>query len=232
MSADDPGAVLEHRSLETLLQPDTVIEGGHYIAGEAVDSLCEWSWEKAVELYAQASRLGMPGIGLMLLVEDFNVAAAERNHYHANYQLPPSYRRALDARHVDPDTVIVTWETQLRNRANGDLRRRLKPRLTWQGDGYITRAQDGTQRRVTRGTVPVCNFIMARYIADKDRLYKNSLNLYDLKWECESNGGVVVSRSLYDTQITVFNAFVTPALQIGFVVRHQKREPSVLIQTA
>ena len=226
MPAKKPVTVLDDCSLETLLRPDTVIEGGHYVAGETIDPVCEWSWEKAVELYARASQLGLPGMGLMLLIEDFTVATAERGRYRASYQLPTAFRRVLGRHRVDLDTVLVTWEVQLRNRAHGDLRRRLKPRLTWQDDGYFAHVQDGTQRRVTQGVIPVCNFIMARYIAEKDRLFKNSLNLYDLKWECQSGGGVVVSRSLYDTRITVFNAYVTLAQEIGFVVCHQECEPS------
>jgi hypothetical protein len=226
MARNIPVTVLENRSLEDLLQPETVIDGGHYVAEETIDPVCEWSWERAVELYAHAARLSMPGIGLMLLIEDFVVPTSERGLYRSNYQLPTVYRRTLDHHRVDQGVVTVAWEVQLRNRAHGDVRRRLKPRLSWQDDGYFTRAQDGVQRRVTFGTIPVCNLIMGRYIAEKDQLFKHSLNIYDLKWECPSGGGVAVSRSLYDTRINVFNAYVTPSLEIGFVLCHQVREPS------
>ena len=225
MARNIPATLLESCSLEELLQPETVIDGGHYVAEEAIDPVCEWSWERAAELYARATRLGMPGMGLMLLIEDFLVPASERDLYRSKYQLPAVYRRTLDRHRVDQDVVTVAWEVQLRNRAHGDVRRRLKPRLSWQDDGYFTRAQDGAQRRATMGTVPVCNLIVGRYVAEKDRLFKNSLNIYDLMWECQSSGGVAVSRYLYDTRITVFNAYVTTSLEIGFVVCHPEREP-------
>jgi hypothetical protein len=224
MSTENPVSVLDDCPLETLIQSDTVIEGGHYIVGETVDPLSEWSWEVAVKLYSQASRLGMRNIGLELLIEDFAVRPSERERYRASYRLPAAYRTTLNHYRVDPATVTPVWEVQLRNRAQGDLRRRLKPHVHWNDDGYFIKAQNGIQRRITYGTVPTCNFIMARHIAEKGRRFKRSLNVHDIKWECQSNGGVTTSRPLYGTQMTVINAYVTPNRKIGFIVQHQERE--------
>lgn len=220
MPTDSSVTILQDCSLESLLAPGTVIEGGHYVVGEEIDPVCQWSWERAVGLYARAARLGIPDTALMLLIEDFVIATDDRQAYRAGYRLPAAYRAALDRHKLDERTVKIVWEVQLRNRAHGDLRRRLKPSLTWREDGYFAKTSGGFQRRVTQGTVPVCSFIMARYIADKDRRFTTSLNVYDIKWECQSGGGVVVSRSLYDTHITVLNAYVAPTCDVGFVVRH------------
>ena len=61
---------------------------------------------------------------------------------------------------------------------------------------------------------------MARHTKEKDRLFKYALNLYDMKWECQSKGGVVVSRELYDSSITVFNVYITLSCRIGFAALH------------
>src|SRR6266566_3921849 len=209
MEQNTPVTVLVDCPLETFLQDETVIEGGHYVIGEPIDSVGEWTWEKAVELYSNAIMRGLKNIGLMLLIEDFAVETSARDQYRSDYRLPLAYQNSLDRHQVESGDVTVVWEVQLRNRARGDLRRRLKPRISWQDDGYFLRSDQSVNRRVTQGTIPVCNLIMARHIAEKDRRYRHSLNLYDIKWECQSGGGVAVSRSLYDTTITVYNAYVT-----------------------
>jgi hypothetical protein len=211
---------LTDAQLEDLLMPDMVLEGGHYAIGEPIDSVIAWTWERAVELYARALAKGLTGVGLMVLIDDFAVELGQREQFRADYRLPDEYRRSLERWNVPESAVIIVWEVQLRNRARGDLRSRLKPRIVVEDDGYFVQCLDGTYRPATKGTIPVCNLIMARHIAFKDRAFKYALNLYDMKWECHSGGGVVMSRSLYDTDVIVYNVYITLDNKVGFVVVH------------
>lgn len=207
--------------LEGLLTHDMVIEGGHYIIGEAIDAVTEWTWERAVELYSTATGRGLHNLSIMLLVDDFAVETERRGGFRTDYEIPTEYRKILDRHHIDRTDVRVVWEVQLRNRARGDLRARLKPTISWEIDGYFVNCDDGSHRRLTKGTVPACNLLMARHIRDKDRLFKYSLNLYDLRWDCESSGGVVASRALYSTKIIVYNTYISMAQEIVYVGIHK-----------
>jgi hypothetical protein len=206
--------------LDELLTDDMVIEGGHLLVGETVDPIMAWSWDRAVELFSKGTQSGLRNLGLMLLIEDFSVPASEREEFHAGYALPLEYQRSLDRYGLNSQVVEIVWEVQLRNRANGDMRTRLRPKTVFDNDGYFVRVDDGSRRRVTNGTVPVCNLIMAKHIAGKNVRFSSALSIYDLRWECEANGGVVVSRALYSTRITVFNVFAVQPGQVAFVAVH------------
>ncbi len=207
-------------NLEDLLTHGMVLEGGHYTAEEPIDPVAEWTWDRAAELYSYALNRGLTGLGLMLLVDDFVIETPSRSKFRASYDIPRSYKTSLHRYGLDESSVTVIWEVQLRNHARGDMRRRLKPRVVLEDDGYFVDCHDGTHRQITAGTTPICNLIMARHVSDKDRSFKYALNLYDMKWECPSRGGVVVSRALYDTTITVYNVYVALSRQIAFVGIH------------
>jgi hypothetical protein len=211
---------LSNSDLDELLTDDMVIEGGHLLVGETIDPIMAWSWDRAVELFVQGTQSGLRNLGLMLLIEDFSIPVSEREEFHTEYALPAEYQRSLDRHGVNSQVVEIAWEVQLRNRAHGDMRSRLRPKTVFDSDGYFVHCDDGSRRRLTNGTVPVCNLIMAKHIARKDARFSSALNIYDLRWECESNGGVVVSRALYSTLITVFNVFAIQAGQVAFVAVH------------
>jgi hypothetical protein len=217
-------ARITNENLEDLLINDMVVEGGHYSAGESIGSVAAWTWDRAAELYSHALSCGLEGLGLMLLIDDFAIETPRRAEFRANYDIPQQYRASLDRYGIDSSAVIIVWEVQLRNHSRGDMRRRLKPRVVLEDDGYFVDCHDGTHRQITFGTTPICNLIMARHTSDKDRLFKYALNLYDMKWECPSKGGVVVSRALYDTSITVFNVYISLAQQIAFMGVHEGLE--------
>jgi hypothetical protein len=210
-------------NLDDLLTNGMVVEGGHYTAGEPIDSVAAWTWGRAAELYSHAlSRL--ESLGLMLLIDDFAIEAPRRTEFRANYDIPQQYKASLDRYGIDSSAVAITWEVQLRNHARGDMRRRLKPRVILEDDGYFVECHDGTHRQITLGTTPICNLIMARHTSEKDQSFKYALNLYDVKWECPSKGGVVVSRTLYDTKITVFNVYIALTQQVAFMGVHEGLE--------
>jgi hypothetical protein len=220
--AVDSITVMQHCDFDALLEDSTVIEGGHYVIGDEVDDVALWTWKRAVALYRVACRRGLRDIGLTLLVEDFRVPAEDRAAFRQSYEIPTVHHQVLAELGVAPHEVGVVWEVQLRNRAHGDLRRRLKAKLTEEPDGYYLPITAEHGRQVTEGTTPVCNFLMARHFADKDARYALSINFHDYRWECQANGGVVVSRVLYETKITVYNAYAISSLDIGFVVKHQR----------
>jgi hypothetical protein len=218
----DDITVMQDCDFEALLEDRTVIEGGHYTIDQDIDDVTLWTWRRAAALYRLACEMGLRDIGLTLLVEDFHVPAEDRMSFRQNYALPKPHSQVLTELGIATDAVDVVWEVQLRNRAHGDLRRRLKSKLTKQPDGYYVPATSATGRQVTEGTTPVCNFLMARHFADKDAKYALSINFHDYRWECQANGGVIVSRLLYGTKIPVYNAYATSLLEIGFVVKHHK----------
>lgn len=211
---------LDLDDVRNLLTNDMVIEGGHYIVGELLDPVSVWTWDKAVELYALSLRLGLRNIGLMLLIDDFAVESGLRDDFRSSYVLPAALLDSIRKHNVNESSVTIVWEVQLRNHARADLRKRLKPRIAVEEDGYYVQCDDGVYRPLTTGTTPICNLIVARYVLQKDRSYKSALSLYDLRWECQSKGGVAVSRVLYDTAITVFNIYVTLANRIAFAHVH------------
>lgn len=217
-------ARITNENLEDLLTDGMVVEGGHYTAGEPIDPVTAWTWDRAAELYSHALGRGLEGLGLMLLVDDFAIDTSKRAEFRANYDIPQRYKASLDRYGIECSVVAIVWEVQLRNHARGDMRRRLKPRVVLEDDGYFVDCHDGTHRQITTGTTPICNLIMARHISDKNRLFKYALNLYDMKWECPSKGGVVVSRVLYDTKITVYNVYIALAQQFAFVGVHDGLE--------
>jgi hypothetical protein len=215
-------SVMQNCDFEAVLEDCTVIEGGHYIIGEEIDDVTLWTWKRAVALYRVACQRGLSNTGLTLLVEDFRVPAEDRTAFRQSYSLPTFHHQILTEFGVATREVGIVWEVQLRNRAHGDLRRRLKSKLTKQPDGYYLSTTAAPGRQVTEGTTPVCNFLMARHFADKDSKYALSINFHSNRWECQAGGGVAVSRALYGTQITVYNAYATSSLDIGYVVKHQR----------
>lgn len=212
---------LDYHQIICLLCDDMIIEGGHYSLGEQIDPVAAWTWDRAVELYAYAFRQGRKNIALALLVDDFSVDVKIRQENRTRYRLPENFRKSLEVHGLGEEVVRVVWEVQLRNRAHGDLRRRLKPLVAIEDGGYYVNCNDNTRRQLTNGTTPVCNLIMARHFLEKDSEFTLSLNFYDMKWECASTGGVVVSRRIYNTKITVYNVYVSMARSIAFVGYHE-----------
>jgi hypothetical protein len=198
----------------------TVVDAGHFVYGSVPTPVARASWVLAVRLVAAARLMGRAHVGLSLLVDDLGVPAVHRPDFRRTFVLPPGYDQILAAHELGVAAVELSWEVRLRNRAHGDLRSRLRSQLLRRDDGFYVACGDGSVRPVTRGTTPVCNLIVARHVADHAQRYASVLNIHDLGWECQMEGGTVVAREIYGADLAVSNMYLDLAGEIAFVVAH------------
>ena len=103
------------------------------------------------------------------------------------------------------------------------MRARLRSRLLRREDGFYAVCGNGSVRPVTRGSTPVCNLIVARHMTDHARRCTNVVNIHDLGWECQVEGGTVVARDIYGADLAVSNVYLDMTGEIAFVVGYPRQ---------
>src|SRR5580704_14455391 len=109
MGTDIAIADIKDSDLDALLTDEMAIEGGHYIIGEPIDDVATWTWRRAVELYSKTRIMGFRRTSLIIMVDDFDVATAQRDQFRSDYEIPAGYRDILTEHGIPARDPQVIW---------------------------------------------------------------------------------------------------------------------------
>jgi hypothetical protein len=161
----------------------TIIEGGHYLLeergmGEIIPKLNPVStltFREAVGLYVESKRLGKD-VSLSFLVGDLSLSPKKRIECKQGFDFPTEYLRILDEYGVAVDSILLFYESTLRNRAVNRIRSGLKKGSILKEDDccYVsnTTPHNHLLSNIDFGKKPVpnCRMILGQQLKDKESL--------------------------------------------------------------
>jgi hypothetical protein len=192
-------------SLEPLVQDGAIIQGGSFRVDKGPTATETSAFEFAAALYEFCLRAGRD-VKLCLIVNDLGLSPAERPKAEGVFEFPAAYLAILEQIGVDQGSVLLMYESSLRNRVRKDGKAAKKNRQT------------GVQ-------VAVCANIMGRYyqtIADlgftqqvgfyarEPRAHAGPGEIEDRACPLGPMVGAMEHRSGYELRLSVLNYSVFP----------------------
>lgn len=226
------------RVVNEMAGPALVIAGHYSIANEMRELSHECAaesmgFELGVSVVAQALA-HHKACYLVLWINDIGVAEQIRKRFKQEYQLPENYQKILSRHGLDISHVIVMFESTMRNKASGLLRKLVK-RNSLLIEKVDSRASDlvrcvqsfcEVDRDITRtayvikgpneenlvvkeGSNPKCNLILATFFHELQKQYSPSIliNVFNEVYAYRIRLGIHVSQKLLDLSTPFYNIF-------------------------
>lgn len=210
-------------TIRKLVKPGAILQGGAFRLDKGPTGAEHYAFRYVVLLHNSCVKNGLE-TKLACIVNDLGVKPEERPKATGKFSLPSEYIQILSEMQIPPESVLIFYESTLRNRARGDM----------ETDGSIAHKID----EFTGKKVPVCASIMGRFYADLTRAgYTQQVGFYarnpvleipeekpDTSCPFGPLKGAVKTYSGYSLGIEVLNYFVHPdgSITVGGIFEPQK----------